>query len=138
MIIPINSRSQVIDVQREFNLLFPFLRLELFKHKHSYQGGSPKQEKLPPFLYLDDLGSNLPEQIIISENMTVQELEKFFEDRLGLHLQVFRKSGTLWLETTITDGWTLKQQNEHGMEISLAPGVRINQGDDQNEDRTRP
>ena len=125
MIIRISSMSQVSDLQREFNLLFPFLKLELFRHKHGYQGASPKREKLPPFLYLEGLATQLPEQIIVSESMTVQELEKLFEDQLGLHLQVFRKSGTLWLETTITDGWTLKQQNDHGMEISLAPPVPV-------------
>lgn len=136
MNIPINSRYQVSDVQREFNLLFPFLKLELFKYKHNFQGGSPKLEKLPPFLYLTDLARQLPGQISLSESMTVQELEKLFEDQFGLHLQVFRKSGTLWLETTITDGWTLKQQNDHGMEISLAPDVRINLGGDKKEERT--
>lgn len=129
MNIPINSKSQVSDVQREFNLLFPFLKLELFKHKHGYTGASPRQEKLPAYLYLSDLTSQLPEYINVTESMTVQELEKLFEDQFGLHLQVFRKSGTLWLETTITDGWTLKQQNDHGMEISLAPGAQVNQDD---------
>lgn len=130
MNIPINSKSQVSDVQREFNLLFPFLRLELFKHKHNYRGGSPKQEKLPPFLYLGDLARQLPEHISVSEGMTVQELEKLFEDELGLHLQVFRKSGILWLETTITDAWTLKQQNDHGMEISLGPVIQMKHNND--------
>jgi hypothetical protein len=134
MNIHINSKSQVSDVQRDFNLLFPFLKLELFKHKHGYRGGSPRQEKLPPFLYLGDLARQLPEKISVSENMTVQELEKLFEDQLGLHLQVFRKSGTLWLETTITDAWTLKQQNDHGMEISLASSAQIKQeSDNENE-----
>jgi hypothetical protein len=130
MIIPINSKSQVSDVQREFNLFFPFLKLELFKHKHGYRGGSRRQEKLPSLLYLGDLARSLPEHISVSENMTVQELEKLFENQLGLHLQVFRKSGTLWLETTITDAWTLKQQNDHGMEISLAPSAQIKQNID--------
>jgi hypothetical protein len=113
----------VSDIQREFNQLFPFLKLEFFKNKHAYREASPKQSKLPHYLLLRDLAKELPEQIGLSESMTVQQLEKLFEDQLGLHLQVFRKSGTLWLETTITDSWTLKQQNEHGMEISLAPPV---------------
>jgi hypothetical protein len=123
MIIPINSESQVSDIQREFNQLFPFLKLEFFKNKHAYREGSPKQSKLPDYLLLRDLTKELPEQVGLSESMTVLELEKLFEDQLGLHLQVFRKSGTLWLETTITDSWTLKQQNEHGMEISLVPVI---------------
>ena len=133
MNIPINSRSQVSDVQREFNLLFPFLKLEFFEHKHGFRGPSPRQEKLPAFLFLSDLASQLPEAIRVTESMTVQELEKLFEVQFGLHLQVFRKSGTRGLETTITEGWTLKQQNDHGMEISLAPGVQENQRDEKND-----
>jgi hypothetical protein len=31
---------------------------------------------------------------------------------------VFRKSGKTWLETSVTDDWTLKRQNEEGMELS--------------------
>ncbi|MBO9562290.1 MAG: hypothetical protein J7621_05920 [Niastella sp.] len=115
----INSKSQISDIQRDFNGLFPYLKIELFKQKHGYQEASPRQAKLPHYLYLSDLATQLPAQISVPESMTVQELEKMFEEQLGLHLQVFRKSGNLWLETTMTDGWTLKQQNDHGMEISI-------------------
>ena len=44
--------------------------------------------------------------------------EKIFKDQFSLAVQVFRRSGNLWLETTMTDNWTLRQQNEHGREIS--------------------
>jgi hypothetical protein len=50
--------------------------------------------------------------------MTVIELEKTFEEMLGLSVLVYRKSGKLWLETTMTDNWTLAQQNENGRQIS--------------------
>ena len=134
MTIPINRESQVSDIQREFNHLFPFLKLEFFKNKHSYGEGSPKQSKLSHYLLLHDLARELPRQINLSENMTVQELEKLFEDQLGLHPQVFRKSGTLWLETTITDSWTLKQQNEHGMEISQSHSFPVSQARNKEEE----
>ena len=126
MIITINRKSQIGDVQREFNVLFPFLKIELFKEKHRYREGSAKRSQLSPNLYINDLSAYLPERIELAESMTVLELEKLFEDQLGLHLQVFRKSGKLWLETTMTDNWTLKQQNDHGMEISLTPAVPFN------------
>lgn len=57
-------------------------------------------------------------QIDFSEQTTVQELEKKIEDQLGLHIQVFRRSGNIWLETTVTDEWTLSFQNEQGKELS--------------------
>lgn len=127
MTIFINSKSQVSDIQRDFNGLFPYLKIELFKHKHGYKEGSPRQARLPHYLYLSDLATQLPQEISVPESMTVQELEKMFEEQLGLHLQVFRKSGNLWLETTMTDAWTLKQQNDHGMEISRTPTITVSQ-----------
>ena len=50
--------------------------------------------------------------------MTVTDLEQNFSDVYGLSIQVFRKSGDVWLETTITDGWTLEKQNEQGKMLS--------------------
>ena len=119
MTIHINDNSQVSDVQKAFNALFPYLKIELFKAGYSYHAPLPQRGKLPGYVYMADLSDKLPEQIELRESMTVLELEKLFEDEFGLHLQVFRKSGAVWLETTITDSWTLKQQNEHGMEISV-------------------
>ena len=52
-------------------------------------------------------------------SMTVGQLEKAFRERFGLNMQVSRKSGPVWLETTVTDKWTLRQQNEHGRELSV-------------------
>jgi hypothetical protein len=46
--------------------------------------------------------------------MTVADLEFRLEKEYGLHIQVFRKSGNIWLETTATDNWTLDRQNQEG------------------------
>lgn len=57
-------------------------------------------------------------EIFLSDELTVAGLEKLFVETYGLNAQVFRKSGNVWLETTMTDNWTLKQQNDHGRELS--------------------
>ena len=46
--------------------------------------------------------------------MRTWELEERFEKDFGLHVQVFRKSGNIWLETSVSDDLTLAQQNEKG------------------------
>jgi hypothetical protein len=48
----------------------------------------------------------------------VQDVEQLLWDAFGLSVQVFRKSGNLWLETTVTDQWSLAYQNEQGRELS--------------------
>ncbi len=50
--------------------------------------------------------------------MRVNELEQSFADTFGLGVRVFRKSGKSWLETTVTDGWTLEEQNNQGRDLS--------------------
>ena len=55
--------------------------------------------------------------------MTVTELERQFRELYGLHVLVFRKSGKVWLETTVTDGWTLAEQNNQGEALSALIAV---------------
>jgi len=50
-------------------------------------------------------------EIGITPLLTVSELEQRFQDVYGLGVQVLRKSGRVWLETTVTYGWTIEQQN---------------------------
>lgn len=49
--------------------------------------------------------------------MTVSELEQHFADVYGLSVQVFRKSGEVWLETTTTDNWSLEKQNQEAIDL---------------------
>ncbi|HVX27352.1 MAG TPA: hypothetical protein VHB70_13470, partial [Parafilimonas sp.] len=55
--------------------------------------------------------------IDISNEVTVAELENQFGD-IGLIAEVFRKSGNVWIESSLTDNWTLQQQNNEAEEIS--------------------
>ena len=56
--------------------------------------------------------------IAITPRMKVSQLENIFIEQYGLSVQVFRKSGRVWLETTMTDDWTLAEQNRQGEELS--------------------
>jgi hypothetical protein len=49
--------------------------------------------------------------IIINNNTTVAELINQFNKMLHLTLKVLRKSNNLWIETSLTDSWTLEKQN---------------------------
>ena len=69
--------------------------------------------KLRRVLKLRDLNSEVPSMLLsVDENMTVNQVEDIFEERLGLHVQVFRKMNMSWIETTATDSYTLKEQVE--------------------------
>ena len=74
---------------------------------------------IPAHRKIGDSKLSIPDaDVEISEDMKVSDLEKLFKDNFKLAVQVFRKSGNLWLETTMTDNWTLLQQNNHVRELS--------------------
>jgi len=105
-------------VQQDFNNAFPFLKIEFFRNLNR-QPAFTFQEMLPHNKRVAEGQTAVTGgDIEINATMTVKELEKLFKDQFSLAVQVFRRSGNLWLETTMTDGWTLGLQNQHGKEIS--------------------
>ena len=118
MTLHIHKERLISDIQQEFNDSYPYLKIELFASPLKYQQTSPPGGKLPRQLPLKSFAQQMPEgKIELEDTMSVHQLEELFQDIFGLNLQVFRKSGNLWLETTVTDSWTLKQQNDYGREL---------------------
>jgi hypothetical protein len=113
----IDNSKRISDVQKQFNSIFPYLKIQLFKKPHLNSQGSPKNEMINESILLSQL-NHTDGNIEIDGEMTVQELESLFNNLFNLNIQVFRKSGKSWLETTITDNWTLNKQNEEGEELS--------------------
>ena len=56
-------------------------------------------------------------EIEIMPEMSVNSLEQSFRDIFGLHVEVLRKSGKAWLETSVTGNWSLMEQNAEGMAL---------------------
>jgi len=123
MTIEIRKNKTVADVQDNFSEFYPFLKVDFYK-KSSGRLGSAVKQKLIKTTLLNNAGNGREGVMEIADSMTVGQLEKSFNDRFGMIVQVSRKSGTLWLETTMTDSWTLRQQNEHGRELST-PATKI-------------
>ncbi len=119
MKITINDTRKIFAIKEEFNTFFPYLKLEFFS-KPNKRGGisSIKLVKhnsttLGECRTIHNVG-----KITITPNMTVADLEQSFSDIYGLGIRIFRKSGKVWLETTVTDGWTLEEQNRQGEALS--------------------
>lgn len=115
----ISPTSIISDIQKEFNNAFPFLKLEFFNNKTFTRTNFTASQIIHNNKKLGDGQLGIIDTILeINEEMKVSEFENIFRDKFRLAVQVFRKSGNLWLETTMTDDWTLQQQNNHGREIS--------------------
>ncbi|MCF8278700.1 MAG: hypothetical protein K9J17_18380 [Flavobacteriales bacterium] len=112
----IDNSKKISEVQEQFSAAFPYLKIEFFKKPHAAGEMSPMQEMVSSNADLKDWKTVDTEGVIeINGESTVRNIEKEFQEHYGMSAQVFRKSGEVWLETSVTDSWTLKEQNEQGM-----------------------
>ena len=121
-VILITSDSPVKSIQNTFNLFYPFLHIEFATSSKGVF--SFKKHQLTEETIIGKV-VNVAEDIIlnIEEERTIAEIEKDFNDLLKLCIQVFRKSGNVWNEISLTDSWTLKSQNKAGEFISSEMAV---------------
>ncbi|MGK2861151.1 MAG: hypothetical protein ACSLE0_04420 [Chitinophagaceae bacterium] len=129
MLIEVSKNKTIAELQSDFRRFYPFLRLDFYNNTNGKLGTFLNQ-KLNGTMFLDRAGNKREGGIQLMDSMTIEALEKTFQNRFGMLVQVSRKSGTVWLQTTMTDSWTLKQQNEHGRELSLpdkntSPNIEI-------------
>jgi len=115
----VDEEKKISALQEEFNQVFPYLKIDFsFPPKatgqHKFNTSSQEQNKM---LGIYKIIPN-DEKIIITPDMTVASLEEQFTRIYGLNTQVLRKSGKIWLETTVTDAWTLEEQNHQGEALS--------------------
>ena len=118
MHINITDNLRTEEVKEAFKTAFPGLKLEFVKNPHAEGAGSAKMEiiKDNPCLWeIRKFHIELPLEVSLQQ--TVGEVEGFFRDKLGLHIQIFRKSGNVWIETVNTDSRTLAEQMQLSSEV---------------------
>ncbi len=100
------------ELQQEFNSHFPYLRIEFYRQR----AGEEKStiEKLSAGQKLSLLnGSAGKITIQIDKNDKITTLKEQF-NKFGIGVVIFRKAGSVWVETTLTEDWTLDRQNSEG------------------------
>lgn len=109
----ITDSKTIQEIQKEFNNKFPFLKIEFYKEAHNVKEGSPDSMKWDSENSIESIRKiHNSGDLSIKDDQKISELENNFSAQYGLSAQVFYKSGNLWLQTTATDEWTLKQQND--------------------------
>jgi hypothetical protein len=104
------------DVRKIFSACYPYLKIEFYKRSAADCATIMKKKNMP-FNFPDEQLPNDKTAININHDVTVEELENKFAS-IGLIAGVFRRSGNVWIETSLTNNWTLQQQNTAGEEIS--------------------
>lgn len=94
----IKSELSIKNAEETFSNLYPFLKLQLYKNN------ALKISKAGEAVNAVNIGSD----------RTLSQVKKDLKETFGLGAQIYRKSGNVWIETTLTDDWTLERQNNEG------------------------
>jgi hypothetical protein len=131
MKLKIAKGKKIKEIQAEFNSFFEYLKIEFCSKPHKAKEGTGKKFIINTDKLLSEISTKFTEKTInITNNMLVGELENIFQKEIGLPVQVFRKSGPSWLETTSTDDWSLEKQNQYGNILSTKiPREKVNEFD---------
>lgn len=112
----IAKEKSLREIKDIFTFIFPGLKIEFYKAPHQKNELSPQSSQYDENLRLSEINSNLlNDEFMFSPEKTVAEFEREFENKFGIHVQVFRRSNELWLQTAATDDWTLEVQNRKGI-----------------------
>ena len=122
MDLTIDGERSCRSVQSEFTSLYPFLKIDFFRTYDGSGRSLSRPERVSPHEPLRRfVRDSLPVTVNVEGGKTVSQVIKSFEEALpSLSAAVFRKSGTLWIETTLTSDWTLDRQNREGEHLSKA------------------
>jgi hypothetical protein len=110
----INKETQLYNIQLAFSEKFPFLKIEFFHHPHGQFSISPPFDE---FTKDSTIGAanplyNKEVNFWFDGRESVTYFEKRFFDEFGIGVQVYRKSGTTWIQTSKTDSWSLDKQQK--------------------------
>jgi hypothetical protein len=113
-----DKESVIKDIKNVFSTCYPFLRIEFYNKPYAENHSLQKRNPLPGnFTLQQAMKVKGKGEIDISSSKTIAELGKDLAS-FGLFAEVFRRSGNVWVETSLTREWTLQQQNLEGEEIS--------------------
>lgn len=108
----IQGNKVIGEVQQEFNGYFPYLRIEFYRQRlGDEKGGIEKLNAGQKLQFLN--GSSAKISIHIDKNDRITSLKEQF-NKFGIGVVIFRKAGRVWVETTLTEDWTLDRQNTEG------------------------
>lgn len=131
MTIKIDSGSLVSDIQRQFTARYPYLKIQFHK-KYNYYKRAAREEPAAPNELFRNLGSlNKTGIVDINNTRTIADVENEFKKEYGVNAEILRQSGTLWIETSLTDDWSLEKQNREGEQISNHTAITLKQSADE-------
>lgn len=116
----IHPNETIQTIQSHFISLFSHLKPEFYKNPPHLNGGNTMEEAYLHNIPLMELtGKNESLEMELEPTMKTSDLERMFEQRFHLHVQLMRKQHGVWLQTTRSNDLSLMEQNQHGIESDV-------------------
>jgi len=123
MLLNITEDDLILNIQSDFHREYPWLRLVFHLHPHVAGDPSAAADVLDPLTPVDEIRMfHCAGKIDIDPKRSAADVEHDFFHFLGLSVQVMRRAGNSWLQTTATDNLSLGAQNERGR-LSTLPAA---------------
>jgi hypothetical protein len=115
MILHINDRRLIREIQMDFNAYYPYLRMEFFNQPHAPLSSSAESDKVSPYIKAGSVRKKHHDGAIhILPNTTVKELEEMIRKECHLTIQIYHYTLSGWIPTDVADLATLEDLNEQG------------------------
>ncbi|MBL7740858.1 MAG: hypothetical protein JNK14_16680 [Chitinophagaceae bacterium] len=113
MHIEINDNTTLQEIQQTFSDFYPWLRIGFYNKAHKKYEGSEITNLLGSGNSVGDVKrTHVSGLLEIRPSYKVEEVEREFQERFGLSVQVMMKEKGQWVQTTGTDILTLKDINQ--------------------------
>jgi hypothetical protein len=120
----ITNKTLIKDIQQEFNAHYPSLWIEFYTGSGGRTGTAASRSRVNADLALKRVSDPCSPQatdIDIHKDRTVGEIKHDFLQKFGLQARLMRKTGNVWVGTSLTDDWTLERQNSEGTCLLFGP-----------------
>ncbi|MBL7745601.1 MAG: hypothetical protein JNN00_19170 [Chitinophagaceae bacterium] len=113
MHIEINDNTALREIQQTFSDFYPWLQIEFYNKAHKKYEGSEIANQLHADNSVGEVKQTHVSGLLeIRPSYKVADVEKEFQDRFGLSVQIMMKEKGQWVQTTGTDILTLKDINQ--------------------------
>ncbi|MBL7697950.1 MAG: hypothetical protein JNK79_07320 [Chitinophagaceae bacterium] len=109
MTLAIDDSKTTRDLQERFSLDYPLLKLQFCKVTHGWQETLPEKEIIQEDILLEEIRKNHQQGTIeMKAWRKIGEIEREFQMRFGLNVQICYRSGGQWIQTGVSDSKTIK------------------------------
>ena len=110
MHIEINDNTTLQDIQETFSAYYPYLQIEFYNKGHKKYEMSDKGNVVYPGKKISEIKkTHLSALLEIQPWYKVADVEREFQQRFGLSVQVFWNEPEAWHQTSGMDDFTLKE-----------------------------